>query len=296
MFGRLLTAMVTPMNQDGSINYELAAKLAVHLVENGCDALVVAGSTGEAATLTDEEDILLFETVVKAVKGKAKVIGGTGTNDTNHSIELTALAAKTGIDGVMLTGPYYNKPTQEGYYQHFKKIAESTELPVLLYNVPGRTSGNILPATVARLAEIPNIVGIKEACGNVGQVIELISRIPKDFIIYSGDDDMTVAMMTHSPQVVGVISVVGNIAPARMKEVVTAAAAGDLARAGQLQVQLHKLVQAMFFVTNPIPVKAAAAMLPPLNGQGGTLRLPLTPLTSNEVEHLKAVMQEYKLL
>lgn len=296
MFGRLLTAMVTPMNEDGSINYELAAKLAVHLVENGCDALVVAGSTGEAATLTDEEDILLFETVVNAVKGKAKIIGGTGTNDTQHSIELTRMCEKIGLDGVMLTGPYYNKPTQEGYYRHFKAIAESTKLPVLLYNVPGRTSGNILPPTVARLAEIPNIVGIKEACGNMGQVIELLSVIPKDFVVYSGDDDMTVSMMAHSPQVQGVISVVGNIAPRQMKELVTLAADGKFAQAGELQVKLHKLVQAMFFVTNPIPVKAAAAMLPPLNGQGGTLRLPLVSLNEKETEHLRSIMKEYNLI
>lgn len=296
MFGRLLTAMVTPMNEDGSINYELAAKLAAHLVENGCDALVVAGSTGEAATLTDEEDILLFETVVNAVKGKAKIIGGTGTNDTQHSIELTRMCEKIGLDGVMLTGPYYNKPTQEGYYRHFKAIAESTKLPVLLYNVPGRTSGNILPPTVARLAEIPNIVGIKEACGNMGQVIELLSVIPKDFVVYSGDDDMTVSMMAHSPQVQGVISVVGNIAPRQMKELVTLAADGKFAQAGELQVKLHKLVQAMFFVTNPIPVKAAAAMLPPLNGQGGTLRLPLVSLNEKETEHLRSIMKEYNLI
>lgn len=296
MFGRLLTAMVTPMNEDGSINYELAAKLAVHLVENGCDALVVAGSTGEAATLTDEEDILLFETVVNAVKGQAKVIGGTGTNDTQHSIELTRMCEKIGLDGVMLTGPYYNKPTQEGYYRHFKAIAESTKLPVLLYNVPGRTSGNILPPTVARLAEIPNIVGIKEACGNMGQVIELLSVIPKDFVVYSGDDDMTVSMMAHSPQVQGVISVVGNIAPRQMKELVTLAADGKFAQAGELQVKLHKLVQSMFFVTNPIPVKAAAAMLPPLNGQGATLRLPLVSLNEKETEHLRSIMKEYNLI
>ncbi len=296
MFGRLLTAMITPMNEDGSINYELAAKLAVHLAENGCDALVVAGSTGEAATLTDEEDIKLFETVVNALQGKAKVIGGTGTNDTQHSIELTQMCEKIGLDGVMLTGPYYNKPTQEGYYQHFKKIAESTKLPVLLYNVPGRTAGNIMPATVARLAQVPNIVGIKEACGNMGQVIELLSLIPEDFVVYSGDDDLTVSMMAHSPQVQGVISVVGNIAPRQMKELVTLAGAGEIAKAGALQVKMHKLVQAMFFVTNPIPVKAAASILPPLNGQGGTLRLPLVSLNAKEMEHLQSVMKEYGLL
>ena len=296
MFGKLITAMITPMNPDRSINYELAAKLAVHLVDNGCDGLVVAGSTGEAATLTDEEDILLFETVVKAVNGRAKIIAGTGTNDTRHSIELTQWSEKTGVDAVMLTAPYYNKPTQQGYYEHFKTIAENTNLPVLLYNVPGRTAGNMLPPTVARLAEIPNIVGIKEACGNLTQIVELLSVVPDDFCVYSGDDEMTTAMMVHSPKVRGVISVLGNVAPRQMRELLDACTDKNFVKAGELQVKLHKLIQSMFMVTNPIPVKAAASLLPPLNGQGGALRLPLTTIEEKELAALKAILKEYNIL
>ena len=291
MFGRLITAMITPMNDDGSINYQLAADFAENLINNGSDALVVAGSTGEAATLSADEKLELFRVVAQRVNGRAKIIGGTGSNDTQSSINLTKQAASTGIDGVMLVGPYYNKPTQQGFYEHFKAVATATELPVVLYNVPGRTSSNIAPATVAKLAnELPNVVALKEACGNLEQVIELMSVVPEDFIIYSGDDELTIPMMAIGAH--GVISVVGNIAGNEMQEMIQAFLAKDTAKAAKLQIHMHRLIKAMFMVTNPIPVKAAAC-LATLNNQGGKLRLPLTPMSAAELTTLIDILKTY---
>lgn len=291
MFGRLITAMITPMNDDGSINYQLAADFAENLINNGSDALVVAGSTGEAATLSADEKLELFRVVAQRVNGRAKIIGGTGSNDTQSSINLTKQAASTGIDGVMLVGPYYNKPTQQGFYEHFKAVATATELPVVLYNVPGRTSSNIAPATVAKLAnELPNVVALKEACGNLEQVIELMSVVPEDFIIYSGDDELTIPMMAIGAH--GVISVVGNIAGNEMQEMIQAFLAKDITKAAKLQVHMHRLIKAMFMVTNPIPVKAAAC-LTTLNNQGGKLRLPLTPMSAAELATLIDILKTY---
>ena len=291
MFGRLITAMITPMNDDGSINYQLAADFAENLINNGSDALVVAGSTGEAATLSADEKLELFRVVAQRVNGRAKIIGGTGSNDTQSSINLTKQATSTGIDGVMLVGPYYNKPTQQGFYEHFKAVATATELPVVLYNVPGRTSSNIAPATVAKLAnELPNVVALKEACGNLEQVIELMSVVPEDFIIYSGDDELTIPMMAIGAH--GVISVVGNIAGNEMQEMIQAFLAKDITKAAKLQVHMHRLIKAMFMVTNPIPVKAAAC-LTTLNNQGGKLRLPLTPMSAAELTTLIDILKTY---
>ena len=291
MFGRLITAMITPMNDDGSVNYQLAADFAENLINNGSDALVVAGSTGEAATLSADEKLELFRVVAQRVNGRAKIIGGTGSNDTQSSINLTKQAASTGIDGVMLVGPYYNKPTQQGFYEHFKAVATATELPVVLYNVPGRTSSNIAPATVAKLAnELPNVVALKEACGNLEQVIELMSVVPEDFIIYSGDDELTIPMMAIGAH--GVISVVGNIAGNEMQEMIQAFLAKDITKAAKLQVHMHRLIKAMFMVTNPIPVKAAAC-LTTLNNQGGKLRLPLTPMSAAELTTLIDILKTY---
>ena len=180
-FGRILTAMITPFHSDGRVNYEAAANLAKHLVNNGSDGLVVAGTTGESPTLTREEKLKLFEVVLDAVGDKAAVIAGTGNNNTAESVEMTQAAEKLGVHGAMLVGPYYNKPPQEAFYQHFKTIAEATSLPIMIYNVPGRTGSNILPATIARLAQIDNIVAVKEASGNLDQVMEIIRTTPPDF-------------------------------------------------------------------------------------------------------------------
>ena len=290
-FGRLLTAMVTPMNADGSINYEKAADLAEYLIKNGSDGLVVAGSTGESATMSDEEKIKLFEAVVKRVNKRASVVAGTGSNDTAKSIELTKAAAKTGVDGIMLVGPYYNKPTQEGYYEHFKAIAAVTDLPVIVYNVPGRTASNIMPATVKRLAEaVPNIVAIKEAAGSTDQATELRNLLPEDFTIYSGDDSLTLPMMAVGGN--GVISVAGHVIGKEMQEMMTAFEAGDIKKAMKIHVSLYDFIKAMFITTNPIPVKTITSIVSKIDC--GPLRLPLTAMSENDKKIMMDVYAKLK--
>ena len=290
-FGRLLTAMVTPMNTDGSINYERAADLAEYLINNGSDGVVVAGSTGESATMSDEEKIKLFEAVVKRINKRASVVAGTGSNDTAKSIELTKAAAKTGVDGIMLVGPYYNKPTQEGYYQHFKAIADVTELPVIVYNVPGRTASNILPATVKRLSEtVSNIVAIKEAAGSTDQATELRNLLPEDFTIYSGDDSLTLPMMAVGGN--GVISVAGHVIGKEMQEMMSAFEAGDIKKAMQMHVSLYNFIKAMFITTNPIPVKTITSIVSKIDC--GPLRLPLTDMTEKDKETMLDIYNNMK--
>ena len=209
-FGRLLTAMVTPFNEDGSINYAAGADFAEWLLANGSDGLVVEGSTGEAATMNMDEKIKFMETIVKRVNGRAKIVAGAGTNCTASTIELAQKMEACGVDGLLVVGPYYNKPTQEGYYQHFAAVAKATKLPIIVYNVPGRTGGNIAPATIARLAkDFSNIVAVKEAAGNVAQTAELYRVLPDDFSIYSGDDGLILPFM--SVGACGLISVLANV-------------------------------------------------------------------------------------
>lgn len=285
-FGRVLTAMVTPFNADYSVNYSEVANLANYLVNNGSDGLVVAGSTGEAATLTRDEKLTLFKIVMETVGDKATVIAGTGSNDTRASIALTEEAEKIGVHGAMLVGPYYNKPPQEGYYQHFKAIAESTSLPLIVYNVPGRTASNILPATIARLAEIDNIVAIKEASGNLEQVSEIIRTTPNDFLVYSGDDGLTLPILSVGGY--GVISVAAHVVGKRMQEMITAFLAGDMNKAQALHLELMPFFKVIFVTTNPIPIKKAVNIL---GINTGPVRLPLIPPTVSEEEQLKKVMQ-----
>jgi 4-hydroxy-tetrahydrodipicolinate synthase len=290
-FGRILTAMVTPFNDDFSINYEAAANLAKYLVANGSNGLVVAGSTGESATLSVEEKLKLFATVLDAVGDKATVIAGTGSNDTMASLKLTQAAEKLGVHGAMLVGPYYNKPPQEGYYQHFKAVADKTNLPLIVYNVPGRTSSNILPGTIARLAEIKNIVAVKEASGNLEQVAEIVRTTPKDFMVYSGDDSLTLPILSVGG--VGIISVAAHIVGNRMQEMILAFTNNDLAKAQAIQSELLPFFRLMFITTNPIPIKTAVNLI----GQnGGSFRLPLIPPTSNELEQIKNGMHRMHLL
>ncbi|WP_371369102.1 4-hydroxy-tetrahydrodipicolinate synthase [Sporomusa rhizae] len=285
-FGRILTAMVTPFNNDYSVNYTEAANLAKYLVDNGSDGLVVAGSTGEAATMSKEEKLKLYATVMEAVGDKATIIAGTGSNDTKASIELTKEAEKIGVHGAMLVGPYYNKPPQEGFYQHFKAIAESTNLPLIIYNVPGRTGSNILPSTVARLAEIKNIVAVKEASGSLDQMSEIMRITPNDFLLYSGDDGLTLPAMAVGGH--GVISVASHIVGKRMQEMIAAFLAGDMAKAQAIHLELIPFFKVIFVTTNPIPIKAAVNLIG-LNA--GPLRLPLVPPTDAEVEQIKSVMK-----
>ena len=286
-FGRLLTAMVTPMFADGRVDYNGAEKLAHYLVDHGSDGIVVAGSTGESATLSVQEKLELFRVVAGAVGKKAKIVAGTGSNDTASSIELTKAAEKTGVHGAMLVGPYYNKPPQEGFYQHFSGIAAKTELPLILYNVPGRTASNILPATVARLASIPNIVALKEAAGQMEQVSELLRILPEDFTVYSGDDSLTLPMMAVGAH--GVISVAGHIIGLEMQEMMAAYQAGNVKKAAELHRLLTPFFKVIFVTTNPIPIKAAVGLrgLP-----AGPTRLPLIEPTAAELEKIRTVMDQ----
>ncbi|MDD4600955.1 4-hydroxy-tetrahydrodipicolinate synthase [bioreactor metagenome] len=286
-FGRILTAMVTPFNDDYSVNYEQAARLAKYLVANGSDGIVVAGSTGEAATLDREEKLKLFETVLEAVGDKATIIAGTGSNDTRASIKLTQEAERLGVHGAMLVGPYYNKPPQEGFYQHFKTIAEATKLPIILYNVPGRTASNILPETINRLAQIKNIVAVKEASGNLDQVSEIIRITPKDFMVYSGDDSLTLPILALGG--VGIISVAGHIVGNKMQKMIAAFENGKLAEAQSLHQELLPFFKVIFITTNPIPIKTAVNLI---GQKTGPLRLPLVAPTDSELEKIKQIMHE----
>lgn len=292
-FGRLLTAMVTPFNADGSVNYEKAADLAEWLINNGSDGLVVAGSTCEAATMSAEEKLELFRVVVNRINKRVPVIAGTGSNNTTDSVKMTKMAEAMGVDGALIVGPYYNKPTQEGFYQHFAAVAQSTGLPIIVYNVPGRTASNISPAIVARLAaDFENIVAIKEAAGNVAQVAELYSVLPEEFTIYSGDDGLILPFM--SVGATGLISVLSNIGGGILQDVMQAYEDGRVREAAKLNARMVPLANAMFIETNPIPVKAAVTLVTGIDA--GQPRLPLTPMEPANKAKMVAVLQEYGLV
>lgn len=292
-FGRLLTAMVTPFNADGSVNYEKAADLAEWLINNGSDGLVVAGSTGEAATMSAEEKLELFRVVVNRINKRVPIIAGTGSNNTADSVKMTKMAEEMGVDGALIVGPYYNKPTQEGFYQHFAAVAQSTGLPIIVYNVPGRTASNISPAIVARLAaDFENIVAIKEAAGNVAQVAELYSVLPEEFTIYSGDDGLILPFM--SVGATGLISVLSNIGGGILQDVMQAYEDGRVREAAKLNARMVPLANAMFIETNPIPVKAAVTLVTGIDA--GQPRLPLTPMEPANKAKMVAVLQEYGLV
>jgi 4-hydroxy-tetrahydrodipicolinate synthase len=290
-FGRVMTAMITPFDESGAVNYPEVERLAAHLADQGTDTLVVCGTTGESPTLTWDEEFALFKVVQSAVSGKAKVMAGTGSNSTTEAISATQKAAALGLDGSLQVVPYYNKPPQEGLYQHFKAIAQATDLPIMLYNVPGRTSQNLLPETVARLAEVPNIVAIKEASGNLDQV-SLVRRLtPSTFDIYSGDDTLTLPILAVGG--CGVVSVASHLVGPALQEMIQSFEAGQNEKARQIHLQLLPLSKALFSTTNPIPVKQAMALL---GWQVGTCRLPLGEAPADTVAMLKAALQELSLL
>ncbi|MBQ3112850.1 MAG: 4-hydroxy-tetrahydrodipicolinate synthase [Phascolarctobacterium sp.] len=292
-FGRLLTAMVTPFNADGSVNCEAAADFAEWLLANGSDGLVVEGSTGEAATMFMDEKIAVLKAVVERVNGRAPVIVGAGTNCTASTLELINAVEACGVDGLLVVGPYYNKPTQEGYYQHFAAVAKSTNLPIIVYNVPGRTGSNIEPKTVARLAaEFPNIVAVKEAAGNVAQTAELFRVLPENVTIYSGDDGLVLPFMAVGAR--GVISVLGNIGGQMLQDVMQLYSEGKVAEAAELNKKLVPLANSLFIESNPIPVKYAVTKVTGIDA--GAPRLPLTPLSEGGVAKLDAILAEYGLI
>ncbi len=285
-FGRLLTAMVTPFDRDNKVNYRQAAEFARWLAANGSDGLVVAGSTGEAATMTVKERLQLFTTVLEAVGDKCPVIAGAGTNDTAATVELSRQVAALGVHGLLLVAPYYNKPSQEGLYRHFAAAAEAVaETPIIVYNVPGRTNVNISAETTLRLAAIKNIVAVKEASGNLEQMGEIIRNAPADFIFYSGDDGLLLPVLAIGGY--GVISVASNIAGPQMQAMIAAYLAGDNAKAAACHLALLPLFKAMFITTNPTPVKAAVNLL---GIDVGDVRLPLVPPRPQELAVIKEEM------
>lgn len=287
-FGRLLTAMVTPFNADGSINYEAGADFADWLLANGSDGLVVEGSTGEAATMDMDEKIKFMQTIVARVNGRAKIVAGAGTNCTASTIDLVKKMEACGVDGVLVVGPYYNKPTQEGYYQHFAAVAKATKLPIIVYNVPGRTGGNIAPETVARLAaDFSNIVAIKEAAGNVAQTAELYRVLPEDFSIYSGDDGLILPFL--SVGTCGLISVLANVNGNILQQLMQAYSEGRVKDAADLNKVMVPLAKAMFIESNPIPIKAAVTKVTGI--EAGAPRLPLTPISAAAEAKLDAALK-----
>ncbi|MGQ9724532.1 MAG: 4-hydroxy-tetrahydrodipicolinate synthase [Tepidimonas sp.] len=269
-----IVALVTPMHEDGSIDYDTLRKLIDWHIDQGTDCIGVVGTTGESPTVSVEEHCEIIRVAVEQAAGRRPIMAGCGANATREAIALAEFARKVGADCQLQVVPYYNKPTQEGLYQHFKAIAEATgDLPIVLYNVPGRTVADLLPETVLRLAEVPGIVGIKEATGNIERAQWLIREKPADFAVYSGDDSTAVALMLCGGQ--GNVSVTANVAPRLMHELCMAAIAGDARTAMRIQMQLLPLHKQLFVEANPIPVKWAMARM---GLCGPTLRLPLTPL------------------
>jgi len=276
-FGRVSTAMVTPFDNKGHVDFAKTTQLIHYLLNNGTESLVVAGTTGESPTLTKEEKLALFEHVVKVVDKRVPVIAGTGSNNTYATIELTKKVEKLGVDAILLVAPYYNKPNQEGLYQHFKAVADSTSLPIMIYNIPGRTVVTIEPETVIRLAEIPNIVAVKEASGDLNAMTQIIANTNEDFDLYSGDDSMTLPVLSIGGA--GVVSVASHIIGNEMQEMVQAYLNGDNKKAAALHQQLQPIMQGLFAAPSPAPVKTALQ----IKGLDvGSVRLPLVRLTEDE--------------
>lgn len=290
-FGRIITAMVTPFGASGQVDYDVASKLAKHLVENGSDSLVICGTTGESPTLTWDEEYQLFKSVKDAVGDRAKVIAGTGSNSTREAISATQKAADLGLDGALLVVPYYNKPPQDGLYLHFEAIAKAVpDLPLMLYNIPGRTGQNMLPETVEKLAVIDNIVSIKAASGSLDQASQIRRLTPPEFSIYSGDDSLTLPLMSIGAS--GVVSVASHVVGPQMKTMVDAFFDGRVTDASDIQQKLLPLFKALFATTNPIPVKAA---LRHLGWAVGGTRLPLPPIPEEIEAPLIQVMKSLGL-
>lgn len=288
--GRLLTAMVTPFDADGHVDYVQAGKLALALAASGSDGVVVAGTTGESPTLTHDEEERLFTAVKEALDGKGDVVCGTGSNSTAEAIKYTKTATKIGADAVLSVVPYYNKPPQEGLYAHFKAIAESTDLPVILYNVTSRTAVNMSADTVVRLSEIPNIIGIKEAGGDLGQAATIMREAAPGFLVWSGNDDQTYPMMAMGGY--GVVSVASHLVGTQIKAMMGMTLEGDLERAAAEHRRLLPLFQGLFVLANPIPVKYA------VNKAGfnvGDPRLPLVTPDAATATRLDTLMQDYRV-
>jgi 4-hydroxy-tetrahydrodipicolinate synthase len=282
-----LVAIVTPMEEDGSLDLEAFRKLLDWHIAEGTDGIVVVGTTGESPTVDFDEHRLLIRTAVEHAKGRVPVIAGTGANSTREAIELAAYAKQAGADASLTVVPYYNKPTQEGLYRHFRAIAEAVAMPHILYNVPGRTVADLQNETVLRLAQVPNIVGLKDATANLERAAELVKRLPREFSLYSGDDATGLALLLLGGQ--GVISVTANVAPRLMHEMCAAARKGDVARARAANDRLIGLHKQLFVEANPIPAKWAVQQMKLIKGG---IRLPLTPLSDPFHERVRTAMRE----
>jgi len=290
MFKGSIVAIITPF-KNGKVDEEAYRELIEFQIENGTNAIVPCGTTGESATLSVEEHSRVIDIAIEAVNKRVPIIAGTGGNSTNEAIELTKHAKSAGADASLQVTPYYNKPTQEGLYQHFKAIANAVPLPQVLYNVPGRTSVNMLPETVARLAEHPEVVAIKEASGNLGQMAEIVKLAGEKITLLSGDDNVTLPVLAIGGK--GVVSVVANIVPKDTADMVNAWEEGNIERAKELFYKLFPLCQAMFYETNPIPVKTSLALMGRIQDE---LRLPLVPMALANLEKLKKALQGYGLI
>lgn len=291
-FGRVLTAMITPFDAAGNVDYAETGRIARWLTEHGSDGLVVTGTTGESATLSRDEKVRLYETVVKAVGGQTKVLAGTGSYDTAETVMLSLAAEETGVDGLLVVTPYYNKPSQEGLYQHYKAVAEATTLPVVLYNVPARTSVNLEAVTVLRLAQIENIVGIKEASKLLDQVGEIILGAPEGFEVYGGADEVNLPILALGG--VGNISVISHVVGPDLQKMHQAFFAGDMETARQIHLRTLPMTRVMFSAPSPVPTKTALAMLDVL--PSSRVRLPLVEASEKERALIHAALKDYGLL
>jgi 4-hydroxy-tetrahydrodipicolinate synthase len=286
MFSGTFTVPVTPF-RNGEVDVEALEGMVEFQISQGVSGLVPCGTTGETPALLEKEDRLVVETVVRVANGRVPVIAGSGSNSTDMAIKYTRMAEEAGADGSLQVAPYYNKPTQEGLYRHFVAIAESTDLPLLLYNIPGRTAVTISAETMARLAEIPNIVGVKESTLSMNMVSDIRRLCGEEFDVLSGDDPMTLPLISLGGS--GVLSVASNVAPAAVSDMVKAALSDDWERARELHYELLPLFRALFIETNPIPVKAAASLLGLCSDE---MRLPMVPLSGENLSHLERVMEE----
>ncbi|WP_101843934.1 4-hydroxy-tetrahydrodipicolinate synthase [Halobacillus sp. Marseille-P3879] len=286
-FGKVLTAMVTPFDNHGNLDLNKTSTLVEYLLEHGTDGLVIAGTTGESPTLTTEEKVALWEHVVKTVNGRVPVIAGTGSNDTHGSIALTKKAVATGVDAVMLVTPYYNKPSQRGLYEHFRSIAESTSVPVMLYNIPGRSAVRIDVETILELSKIPNIVSVKEATGDLDSMAEIIENTPEDFSLYSGDDNLTLPIYSIGGS--GIISVSSHVVGREMQEMLRLYDEGKGRQAAALHRKLLPVLKGMFMSPSPSPIKTALQ----LKGlDTGGVRLPLVPLSAEERIKIQKLLEQ----
>jgi len=292
-FGRVMTAMITPFDKNGEINFKEVKRIALKLVNEGTDTIVVTGTTGESPTLSHEEDLLLYATVLEAVGDKAKVIAGTGSNCTKTTIKYTKMAEAIGVHGAMIVVPYYNKPSQDGMYQHFIQIAEHTDLPLMIYNIPGRTGVNMLPETVIRITErCSNYIAIKEAAGSLEQVAQILKlNKRKDFFLYSGDDALTLDVLKLGGA--GVVSVASHLVGDDIKKMIQLYSDGNESAADNINEKLMPLFKVLFITSNPSPVKDALNMI---GFQTGIPRLPIVAVNEEESAQVKEVLKELKLV